>query len=617
MAYVTLSSKAIGSTIKLKVNGSAKDFIVVHQGKPSSVYDDSCNGTWLLMKDIYENRAWHSSNTNDYANSTIHSYLNSTFLNLFESNIKNAIKQVKLPYRKGSGTSTTVTSGSNGLSAKIFLLSATETSFSFSYMPSGEGAELAYFKGCADNSSDSKRVAKLNGSAAGWWLRSPYCYSFYYALYVDSNGDWSGYYCSNSYGVRPALILPSTLLVSDDGTVSTNTAPSTPGSISVPSSIMGGTNISISWAKSSDAESNLAGYKVERSTNGGSSWSQIYQGTATSTTNNVAFGTASVMYRVKAYDTEGLESGWRTSSQVTVVNNNAPSAPPSIAVPNDVKGGSTLVISWTAASDSDGNLSGYILERSTDGGSAYTQAYKGNALTYTDTITKGWSTVMYRVKAYDSYNAQSGYTTSTKRTVDNNTTPTITTSSAANLGTKSSGFTISYSVDDKDAGDTLTVTEKLDGTTKRTYTATRKTTNSFAVTGEYFQKITNGSHTMTVTVTDGKATVTKTFTFTKAVTAASITLAKPMEADAQITLCAITVGGLIPADAVFKVEVTNNGKDSSPVWEDATTEARNGRNHLFTNQTAANGFAFNFRVTAERGASGESGYIASIQGGFQ
>lgn len=617
MAYVTLSSKAIGSTIKLKVNGSAKDFIVVHQGKPSSVYDDSCNGTWLLMKDIYENRQWHSSNTNDYANSTIHSYLNSTFLNLFESNIKNAIKQVKLPYRKGSGTSTTVTSGSNGLPAKIFLLSATETSFSFSSMPSGEGAELAYFKGCADNSSDSKRVAYLNGSAAVWWLRSPFCNNFGYALFVLSNGDWSFNLCSFSYGIRPALILPSTLLVSDDGTVSTNTAPSTPGSISVPSSIMGGTNISISWAKSSDAESNLAGYKVERSTNGGSSWSQIYQGTATSTTNNVAFGTTSVMYRVKAYDTEGLESGWRTSSQVTVVNNNAPSAPPSIAVPNDVKGGSTLVISWTAASDSDGNLSGYILERSTDGGSSYTQVYKGNALTYTDTITKGWSTVMYRVKAYDSYNAQSGYTTSTKRTVDNNTAPTITTSSAANLGTKSSGFTISYSVDDKDAGDTLTVTEKLDGTTKRTYTATRKTTNSFAVTGEYFQKITNGSHTMTVTVTDGKATVTKTFTFTKAVTAASITLAKPMEADAQITLCAITVGGLIPADAVFKVEVTNNGKDSSPVWEDATTEARNGRNHLFTNQTAANGFAFNFRVTAERGASGESGYIASIQGGFQ
>lgn len=307
--------------------------------------------------------------------------------------------------------STTVASGSNGLSAKIFLLSAAETSFSFDGMPSGEGAELAYFKGCADDGPDSKRVAYLNGSDYVYWtLRSPYCKVHEGVMFIGSNGNWGYNNCSDSYGIRPALILPSTLLVSDDGTVSTNTAPSTPWNISVPSSIMGGTNISISWAKSYDAESNLSGYKVERLTNGGSWWSQIYQGTATSTTNNVAFGTTSVMYRVKAYDTDGLESGWRTSSQVTVVNNNAPSAPPSIAVPKDVKGGSTLVISWTAASDSDGNLSGYILERSTDGGFAYTQVYKGNALTYTDTITKGWSTVMYRVKAYDSYDAQSGYT---------------------------------------------------------------------------------------------------------------------------------------------------------------------------------------------------------------
>ncbi len=618
MAKVKLSTKAVGSIVKIAVDGKDYDWLVVHQGLPGNVYDASCNGTWLLMKDASAAKSrFGDGNGNSYKDSGIHTYLNDTFYSLIDSDIRNAIKQVKIPYQNGTGSGGSLATGSNGLSTKVFLLSGYEVGWTTSDNSSfpKDGVRLAYF----GNSSggNSKRIAYNGSSAANWWLRSPNTNHGSLVWGVKSDGSFNFWQHYNSISVRPAFILPPTLVVSDDGTVSTNTAPSTPGSISVPSSIMGGTNISISWAKSSDAESNLDGYKVERSTNGGSSWSQIYQGTATSTTNNVAFGTTSVMYRVKAYDTEGLESGWRTSSQVTVVNNNAPSAPPSITVPNDVKGGSTLVISWTAASDSDGNLSGYILERSTNGGSTYTQVYKGNALTYTDTITKGWSTVMYRVKAYDSYNAQSGYTTSTKRMVDNNTAPTITTSSAASLGTKSSGFTISYSVDDKDAGDTLTVTEKLDGTTKRTYTATRKTTNSFAVTGEYFQKITNGSHTMTVTVTDGKTTVTKTFTFTKAVTAASITLAKPMEADAQITLCAITVGGLIPADAVFKVEVTNNGKDSSPVWEDATTEARNGRNHLFTNQTAANGFAFNFRVTAERGASGESGYIASIQGGFQ
>jgi hypothetical protein len=217
-----LGSYEVGKTVKIAVSGKDYDWLVVHQGIPDAgIYDASCNGTWLLMKDIYESRQWHSSNTNDYANSTIHSYLNSTFLNLFESNIKNAIKQVKLPYRKGSGTSTTVTSGSNGLSAKIFLLSATETSFSFSsYMPSGEGAELAYFKGCADNSSDSKRVAYLNGSATLWWLRSPRCSNnSYSALCVSSDGDWLGSGCSYSYGIRPCIILPQDATVDDTGHV--------------------------------------------------------------------------------------------------------------------------------------------------------------------------------------------------------------------------------------------------------------------------------------------------------------------------------------------------------------------------------------------------------------
>lgn len=624
MASVALGTKAVGSTVKLNVNGTAREFLIVHQGKPSSIYDNSCDGTWLLMKDCYESRQWHSSNNNDYENSTIDSYLNSTFLNLFDANIRNAIKQVKIPYRKGAGYSTTVTSGASGLSVKIFLLSGYEvgwTTSDSSYFPA-DGAKLDYFLSGNGSSAQSKRVANLNGSAARWWLRSPYCHSgsgSQRAFFVYSSGDWDHRLCSNSGGIRPALILPSSLLVSDDGSISTNTAPSTPSSITVPQNIMGGTTITISWSASTDAEGNLAGYKVERSTNGGSSWDQIYQGTERQTTNAVAFGTDSVMYRVKAYDNEGLESGYRTSSQVEVVNNNAPSAPPAISVPNEVKGGEQLVVSWTAASDSDGNLSGYILERATNGGSSYTQVFKGNALSFTDSITKGWTSVRYRVKAYDSYEAESGYTTSPERTVDNNTAPTITCDYAdgADLGTKSSGFTVSYSVNDVDSDDTLTVVEKLDGVQKRSFTATRNQSNSFAVTGEYFQKILNGQHTMVISVSDGKVTTTRTFTFTKSVTTAVITLEEPMEADAQITICAITVAGSIPADAEYTVEVTNNAKDTSPVWEDCTTAAKNGTNYLFTNETAANGFAFNFRVTVSRGSSDVGGYITSIQGGFQ
>ena len=90
-----------------------------------------------------------------------------------------------------------------------------------------------------------------------------------------------------------------------------------------------------------------------------------------------------------------------------------------------------------------------------------------------------------------------------------------------------------------------------------------------------------------------------------------------MPADAQITICVLSVAGFIPADAEYKVEVTNNANDETPVWEDCTAEVKNSANHIFENKTAANGFAFNFRITAERGVSGEGGYITSVQGGFQ
>lgn len=206
-----LGNLPVGTVVKLNVNGASKNFIVVHQGVPSTSYDNSCDGTWLLMEDIYESRAFDSSDQ-DYANSDIHSYLNNTFVNLFDSDIKSAIKQVKIPYRAGSGSSTTVTSGSSGLSAKVFLLSYTEVGFSGSSYAPVEGAVLSYFNGAAD----SKRVANLNGSAAGWWLRSPYTDFIYYVWFVTTSGIASRYDVTYSRGVRPTLVLPSDTTYVDD-----------------------------------------------------------------------------------------------------------------------------------------------------------------------------------------------------------------------------------------------------------------------------------------------------------------------------------------------------------------------------------------------------------------
>nr|DAG20527.1 MAG TPA: hypothetical protein [Caudoviricetes sp.] len=229
MANVKLGAKAVGSIVKLKVNGAAKEFLVVHQGKPSSIYDESCNGTWLLMKDIYENRQWLSWDDNNLENSTILSYLNGPFFNLFDSNIKDAIKQVKIPYRKNGGSGGTDQSGANGLSAKIFFLSGLEVGLTTSdnwYFPQ-DGAKLSYFESGTGTSANNKRIAKLNGKADIWWLRSPNAKYTDYVWVVISNGYYSYSVASNPQGVRPALILPPDMEVDSSGNVTPPAPPAT------------------------------------------------------------------------------------------------------------------------------------------------------------------------------------------------------------------------------------------------------------------------------------------------------------------------------------------------------------------------------------------------------
>ena len=136
-------------------------------------------------------------------------------------------------------------------------------------------------------------------------------------------------------------------------------------------------------------------------------------------------------------------------------------------------------------------------------------------------------------------------------------------------------------------------------------------------TAENFQRILNGSHTIQITANDGKESTSMNATFTKSVTSATVTLTTPLAVDGDITVAVLQVTGSIPDDATFKVEVTNNANDPSPVWQDATVEVKKGVNIVFTNSEATNGAAFNFRVSVNRGASGTGGYIEAISGAFQ
>ena len=415
-----LGDMAVGSTVKIKVDGTLRDFIIVQQGNPdSTIYDSSCDGTWVLMKDIYTRSTF--GNSNSYKDSRIHTYLNGTFYNLIDSNIRAAIKQVKIPYQNGTGSGGSLATGSNGLSTKVFLLSGYEVGWTTSdngYFPK-DGVRLAYFGN--SSSGNSKRIAYNGSSAAIWWLRSPYASNSSNVWCVYTGGSLSYRWYSNSYGVRPAFILPSTLVVSDDGTVSVNTAPTV----------------------------------------------------------------------------------------------------------------------------------------STDG---------------------------------------------------------------AALGRKNASFAWKYTVRDAD-GDTLTVTEKLDGKSAKTRTGVASgTALTFEQTASAagFQKILNGSHTITVEVSDDAETVSTSATFTKNVTGAQVSLTATLTADDTITVASMTLEGTLPTDMGLTVEMTNNALDETPVWEKCTDvrlgESRAFVHHAFTNKTAARGFAFNYKVTIARGASGVGGNITMIGG---
>lgn len=414
-----LSDKSVGDIVKIRENGTAVNYIIVHKGKPSSLYDDSCDGIWLLRESIHSNIVWDgtsSSYNNDYENSDIKIWLNNTFLNTIDEKIRAEIKTVKIPFKKGVGNASTgVQSGSNGLSCKVFLLSGYEVGFTQSndkYFPI-DGAKLDYF---SDNVS---RVAKLNRKAAFWWLRSPGTSYAEYAWNVSTDGSYSNDDAYISCGARPALILPSSLLIDSDGFVSTNSLPS------------------ISCDKS------------------------------------------------------------------------------------------------------------------------------------------------------------------------------------GNLGTLDNGFTCNYSVDDADATDSVTVTLDLDGKQIDSYTAVKNQTETYTLGDNEWLKVTNGEHTFNIVASDGKDSATNTITFTRNLTELAVTLSNPFPADDRISACALNVEGSIPADAVCKFEVTNNALDSTPVWEDCTKKSQAGFSYVFNNKSAENGFAFNFRVTVSRGASGLGGFISNISGGFE
>lgn len=214
---ILASDLALGSSVYLIENGNKVEYMVVHKGLPSTMYDSSCNGLWLLRKYAHSNIAFDTGNSNKYANSSVNTYLNGTFFNSFGSIERSTIKQVKIPYSVGGGGNT-LKSGSNGLSTRAFLLAGIELGLTYSaYDVSADGAKLDYFESGYSTTAKNKRITTLNGGICNRWTRTPY-ESYANKTIVDS---WSGERLSGdcnqtNIAIRPAVILPSNAIFDPD-----------------------------------------------------------------------------------------------------------------------------------------------------------------------------------------------------------------------------------------------------------------------------------------------------------------------------------------------------------------------------------------------------------------
>lgn len=219
-----MSELAVGSSVYMNVNGTQTEFLIVHQGLPSSAYDSSCNGTWLLMKDIVGNSKWAlDSSSQEFDNSpTIRTYLDNTFSPMLDESVYNQIKTVAIPVMTDRNGSISVLGTA---SLKVFILSTDEINYpkadNSSLSTLTEGSVLSYFAGTTDT---ARIIANYNGTATGWWLRTK-CKNLssgYERVYrVSNTGGVATSRLETSYGVRPAMIFPSTTLVNDQNVIIT------------------------------------------------------------------------------------------------------------------------------------------------------------------------------------------------------------------------------------------------------------------------------------------------------------------------------------------------------------------------------------------------------------
>ena len=216
MAKTQVSKLAVGSTIKARISGVYYDFRVINQGVPTSgSYDSSCDGTWLTPEECLTTSIFDDA-TQFFKNASIKDYLDNVLYSTFDNGLRGVIKTVKLPY---SNSSSSVQTGTNGMEAKLFLLSAAELGLTGGSNYNQEGAKLSYF---SDNTS---RIAKYNGEAKAYFTRSLDSTNASNIICINTDGSAVSVGISTEQYIRPAFVIYNTCYVDENNILVPDFAP--------------------------------------------------------------------------------------------------------------------------------------------------------------------------------------------------------------------------------------------------------------------------------------------------------------------------------------------------------------------------------------------------------
>jgi len=160
--------------------------------------------------------------------------------------------------------------------------------------------------------------------------------------------------------------------------------------------------IDLRWTAPSDLGGLLlTGYKIQRSTDGGSSWSTIVSNTgstATAYSNTGLAPNTTYTYRVFAVTPLVTSSPSNTASATTASNITAPHPPTGLTA--TAASSSQINLGWTAPTNNGGSaITGYKIYRSTSSGTETGYVNLGNVTSYTNTGVTPGVTYFYKVRA--------------------------------------------------------------------------------------------------------------------------------------------------------------------------------------------------------------------------